>query len=487
MFLGIDIAALSLLAIVVPFVGALAMTMLDMRYAKWICVACGGFSLLCTLGVWGGVAANGGEAISWTIASLGHAVILSFIFDKMSVLLASCFVGIGFLISIYSMGYMSKLNREHPDVPARRFYAFFTVFIGAMAGLVYSDTLIAQLIFFEITGACSFALIGYYDTEIARKSAMKALILTHIGAIGLYVASGLLFAWQGTFQIEAIAQLADPAKIGILCCIVWAAWAKSAQLPLYMWLPSAMNAPTPVSAYLHGASMVKVGVAVLARALMSAGVIPEPVGWVLVIGAVATLVFSFLEYLPQTDMKRLLAFSTISQLSYIFLGFGFFVFGSQLAFDGGVMHIFNHAFTKTLFFLVAGAFSYAAGTRMLPKLRGVLKKSPLLAVAFAIAGLGIAGAPPMAPFFSKIPILAGSFQTAFDTGNPVLIVIVCIALAETVGCFAWFLHWIGRVLPGEPSEEIAEMQPLPTCMSGVLVVLIVLVFAAGFIGSAWLG
>ena len=301
------------------------------------------------------------------------------------------------------------------------------------------------------------------------------------------MASGLLFAWQGTFQIEAIAQLADPAKIGILCCIIWAAWAKSAQLPLYMWLPSAMNAPTPVSAYLHGASMVKVGVAVLARALMSAGVIPEPVGWVLVIGAVATLVFSFLEYLPQTDMKRLLAFSTISQLSYIFLGFGFFVFGSQLAFDGGVMHIFNHAFTKTLFFLVAGAFSYAAGTRMLPKLRGVLKKSPLLAVAFAIAGLGIAGAPPMAPFFSKIPILAGSFQTAFDTGNPVLIVIVCIALAETVGCFAWFLHWIGRVLPGEPSEEIAEMQPLPTCMSGVLVVLIVLVFAAGFIGSAWLG
>ena len=166
MFLGIDIAALSLLAIVVPFVGALAMTMLDMRYAKWICVACGGFSLLCTLGVWGGVAANGGEAISWTIASLGHA-------DKMSVLLASCFVGIGFLISIYSMGYMSKLNREHPDVPARRFYAFFTVFIGAMAGLVYSDTLIAQLIFFEITGACSFALIGYYDTEIARKSAKE--------------------------------------------------------------------------------------------------------------------------------------------------------------------------------------------------------------------------------------------------------------------------------------------------------------------------
>ena len=168
---------------------------------------------------------------------------------------------------------------------------------------------------------------------------MKALIVTHVGSLGLFLATATLYAQTGTFELTAIASLAPNWKTFVLLAILFAAWGKSAQLPFYMWLPSAMNAPTPVSAYLHGASMVKVGVCVFARALIVAGPVSETVGWVVVIGGIATCVFAFLMYLPQKDMKRLLAFSTISQLSYVFLGFGFYIFGSGMAFDGGVMHI----------------------------------------------------------------------------------------------------------------------------------------------------
>lgn len=480
-----SISILALAAVIIPFIVALIIAASPQPAAKWLCVAAAAVSTALTIVVWIVLGVGGGNTVTLDIASLGNCQLFGFVFDKMSVMLATAFVAIGLLISIYSVGYMNAGNREHPDVPRRRFYAFFTMFIGAMAGLVYSNTLLTQLVFFEVTGLCSWALIGYYGTPTAQKAAMKALILTHIAALGLYIAAGMLYLQTGTFAVSALAQLGDPWKIAILVCIIWAAWGKSAQLPLYMWLPSAMEAPTPVSAYLHGASMVKVGVAVLARVLASAGVIPEAVGWVLVIGAICTMLFSFFMYLPQKDMKRLLAFSTISQLSYIFLGFGFFVFGSSLAFQGGVMHIFNHAFAKTLFFLVAGAFSYTLGTRMLPKIKGVLKKQPLLGVGFACAALAIAGCPPFNGFFSKFAIFAGSFQVA--QGNWILMLIVIVGLLETVGCFAWFLKWMGQVLPGEPSEAVADAHPIPKAMKGVFVVLIIMTICSSFIASAWLG
>ncbi len=483
--LGSCIPVLAMGAIVIPFVVALVIAMCPQRYAKWLCVGAAGVSTLLAIAVWVMLGASGADEMSVDLVSVGGAQVLGLVFDKMSVMLAACFVGIGLLIAIYSVGYMNEGNREHPDAPRRRFYAFFTAFVGAMAGLVYSDTLVTQLVFFEITGACSWALIGYYATPTAQKAALKALILTHIASLGLYFAAAMVFLQTGTFAVDAIAGLDVPWKTAVLVCIVVAGWGKSAQIPFYMWLPSAMEAPTPVSAYLHGASMVKVGVAIVARALASAGVIPESVGWVIVIGAIVTMLFSFFMYLPQKDMKRLLAFSTISQLSYIFLGFGFYVFGSSLAFDGSVMHMFNHAFAKTLFFLVAGAFSYTLGTRMLPQIKGVLKKQPILAIGFGVAALAIAGCPPFNGFFSKFAIFAGSFE--FAQGSWLLMAIVIVGLIETVGCFAWFLKWMGSVLPGEPSEVVANAQPVPKPMVVVFVVLIVMAVCSSFIAAAWLG
>jgi len=479
------ISALALTAILIPFIGGFLIVATPRPMAKAMSVAAGAVATILTIAVWLGFAFSGEERLTVSLASVGGVEVIGFVFDKMSVMLGACFVGIGLIITYYATSYLSEGNREHADKPRRRFFACFTIFIGAMAGVVYSSTLVGLLVFFEITGICSWLLIGYYGTKTAEKAAIKALILTQVGALGLFIAVGFLFAAAGSFEIQALANLNEHWKAVILICILIASWAKSAQLPFYMWLPSAMEAPTPVSAYLHGASMVKVGVAVVARVLAEAGAIPEVVGWVIVIGAILTLLFSFFMYLPQKDMKRLLAFSTISQISYIFLGFGFFVFGSELAFKGSLMHIFNHAFAKTLFFLVAGAFSYTMGTRMFPQLKGVLKKRPILGVGFAVAALAISGIPPLNGFFSKFAIFAGSFSAAH--GNWLLVTIIVVALVETVACFAWFLKWMGHVLPGEPSEAVAKSDPVPGVMTGVFIVLIIMTVCSSFIAAAWLG
>ena len=246
----------------------------------------------------------------------------------------------------------------------RRYYFFLLVFIGSMAGLVYSSTMIGLLVFFELTGVCSWGLIGYYDDPKARKAAFKAIITTQVASLGLYAGDGGTSSRvTGSFQLSALATLTDNAKTIIFIGILIAAWGKSAQLPFHFWLPDAMVAPTPISAYLHAASMVKVGVYILARCLLSAGNVPQVIGVIGAVMAVITMIYGFAMYFPQKDLKRLLAYSTITQLSYIFLALSLSVFGSSLAFNGAVAHIFNHAFAKSLFFLVAGALSYAAGTR----------------------------------------------------------------------------------------------------------------------------
>jgi len=248
--MGINLSLLAGAAILVPFVAALLIIMCPQRAAKGLSIAAGVIATAASIVAWAMLAYSGGEPLSISIFSIMNLEFIGFIFDKVSVMLAACFVAIGLIITIYSVGYLTKDNREHADVHSRRFYAAFTVFIGAIAGLVYSSTLVGMLIFFEITGACSWALIRHYGTDTANKAAMKALIITHIGSLGLFIAIGLLFLQTGSFTVAAIAGLGDAWKSAIIICIIIAAWAKSAQLPFYMWLPSAMEAPTPVSAYL---------------------------------------------------------------------------------------------------------------------------------------------------------------------------------------------------------------------------------------------
>ncbi|KLU18337.1 hydrogenase 4 subunit D, partial [Proteus mirabilis] len=190
-------------------------------------------------------------------------------------------------------------------------------------------------------------------------------------------------------------------------------------------------------------------------------------------------------YLPQKDMKRLLAWSTITQLSYIFLALSISIFGPREAFEGGIAYIFNHAFAKSLFFLVAGALSYSCGTRMLPRLKGLINKYPLLGVGFCVAALAIAGVPPMNGFFSKFPIFAAGFElsSVFWVMTPIMVLV----LIESVASFTWFIYWFGRVVPGKPSTEVAQGQPVPMAMQIVIGILIVMSFASSVIAVTWLG
>ena len=481
---------IALATILVPFIGAMLIMFSPKGAGKWLGIL---FSALGTIGA-GWVAwafhVGGRVATTYKLLQFGDTVIFGFTIDAVSTLIAFAVVSLGFIIVVYSSVYLTKKHREHPHEGRPRYYAFLVLFIGGMAGLVYSSTLIGQIIFFEITGACSWGLISYYEDSKGIRGAMRALIITHIASLGLYVAAAFLFSATGTFSIDAISQLSGNTKSVVLLGIMFAAWGKSAQFPMHVWLPDAMEAPTPISAYLHAASMVKVGVFIFARAVMSSGGVPEMVAWIGVIMATVTMVFGFFMYLPQRDIKRLLAYSTITQLAYMFLALSLGAFdsgstGSKLAFNGGIAHVFNHAYAKSLFFLLAGVFSYSFGTRLLPNIRGLMKKAPLLAVSFVVGAMAIGGVPPFSLFFSKFAIFSGGFMLARE--HVWLLPLLIIALVESVAAFAWFLMWLGKTVPGEPSPEAASAIPVPWAMQAVLVVLIIMSVASSFIAAAWLG
>jgi len=344
--------------------------------------------------------------------------------------------------------------------------------------------MLGLLAFFELTGVCSWGLIGYYNDEKSLQAAIKAIITTEVASIGLFIATALFFVVTGGFKLSALAGLDDTSKTVIFFGILIAAWGKSAQLPFHFWLPDAMAAPTPISAYLHAASMVNAGVYILARCLLSAGQVPVIIGTVGCIMAILTMLYGLLMYFPQKDFKRLLAYSTIAQLSYIFMALSLSVFGSQTAFNGAVAHVFNHAFGKGLFFLVAGAVGFSTGTRMLPSLKGLLKKMPIVGVGFAVAALAVTGVPPFNGFFSKFSIFAGGFEAAGST--PWLAVIVVIAILETVGSFAWLFWCFSSSVPGDPSVEVVAATDIAPSMKFVLITLMCLALVSGFFALPWL-
>ncbi|EHB6033541.1 hydrogenase 4 subunit D [Escherichia coli] len=423
-------------------------------------------------------------AVTLTLVNVGDVALFDLVIDRVSTLILFVVVFLGLLVTIYSTGYLTDKNREHPHNGTNRYYAFLLVFIGAMAGLVLSSTLLGQLLFFEITGGCSWALISYYQSDKAQRSALKALLITHIGSLGLYLAAATLFLQTGTFALSAMSELHGDARYLVYGGILFAAWGKSAQLPMQAWLPDAMEAPTPISAYLHAASMVKVGVYIFARAIIDGGNIPHVIGGVGMVMALVTILYGFLMYLPQQDMKRLLAWSTITQLGWMFFGLSLSIFGSRLALEGSIAYIVNHAFAKSLFFLVAGALSYSCGTRLLPRLRGVLHTLPLPGVGFCVAALAITGVPPFNDFFSKFPLFAAGFALSVEYW--ILLPAMILLMIESVASFAWFIRWFGRVVPGKPSEAVADAAPLPGSMRLVLIVLIVMSLISSVIAATWL-
>jgi NADH-quinone oxidoreductase subunit L len=353
--------------------------------------------------------------------------------DPLTATMLLVVTGVGLLIHIYSAGYMED------DPGFWRFFAFLNFFIFAMVMLVTADNFLFLLVGWGLVGLASFLLIGFwYERSTAVAAARKALVINVIGDFGLMLAIFLIFMHYGRLDylgvfgnVGAVANGSGTATaIGLLLFVACAA--KSAQLPLYMWLPDAMEGPTPVSALIHAATMVTAGVYLVARANPLFENAPVALGVVAGIGG-ATALFAATIAIFQLDIKRVLAYSTISQLGYMFMGEGAHNYTS------GIFHLTTHAYFKALLFLGAGAVIHSlAGEQDMRKMGGLWSRLPITAWTFLIAALAISGIFPFAGFWSKDDILSSVLAYAMTSGNPWVYILWGVGLL-TVALTAFYM------------------------------------------------
>lgn len=397
---------------------------------------------------------------------------------------------VSFLVNVYSAGYMR--NDERITV----FYGYVALFAFSMLGLVLSDNLLSLYIFWELVGVCSFLLVGFWYTRpAARAAAKKAFIVTRIGDAGLLIGILLLFWYMPdhslTFtMIESVFDgqgglIATGITTVIALLIFLGAVGKSGQFPLHVWLPDAMEGPTPISALIHAATMVAAGVYLVARTfpIFEASVAAMEV--VAYTGGF-TAIFAATIAIAQNDIKRILAFSTVSQLGFMMMALGL---GSV---TGGIFHLFTHAFFKALLFLGAGSVIHAVHTQNINEMGGLFSRMKITGSTFAIGALALSGIPPLAGFWSKDAILT----VALDGGN-VLLFVVGLAAAFCTALYMtrlFVLVFLGKPRGtqghgGAPSHASPPARPheSPAVMTIPLVVLAVLSAAAGFVETPWNG
>jgi multicomponent Na+:H+ antiporter subunit A len=331
----------------------------------------------------------------------------SFLLDGYSMFFTLLVAGMGTLIFFYSQEYMSR----HPH--RLKFYAWMLAFTGSMLGLVTSANLIVLYVFWEATTICSFFLIGLSDKEEqSRASAVQALVITSLGGLAMLAGFLLIYVAVGTFELPEIWARADAIRdsalaVPIAVLVGLGVVTKSAMVPFHIWLPSAMVAPTPVSAYLHSATMVKAGVFLAARMTPVFHGMAEWEGMLVGMGLV-TLVVGGVLALRQTDLKALLAYSTVSQLGMMMALYGL---GTELAAAAATLHLMSHATFKGAMFLIAGAVEHGTGTRNLERLGGLASAMPALATLATVAALSSGGIPPLNGFVSKEAMLGASLET----------------------------------------------------------------------------
>src|SRR3989475_11661183 len=327
---------------------------------------------------------------------------LGLTFDRLSGTLVLVVTGVGFLIHLYSVGYMDE------DPAYWRYFAYLNLFVSMMLLLVLADNLVAMFVGWEGVGLCSYLLIGFwYDDETKAYAGRKAFIVNRIGDFGFLIGIFILFNQVGTVGIAQINSAVLPlgvASIAALCLFIGAT-GKSAQLPLYIWLPDAMAGPTPVSALIHAATMVTAGVYMVARLSHLYVSAPGVMATVAVVG-VRTALWSALIATSQNDIKKVLAYSTVSQLGYMFVGVG------VGAFFAGTQHLITHAFFKACLFLGAGAVIHGLhGEQDMQRMGGLRSYMPSTRPTFLIATIAITGIAPFSGFFSKDEILAQALHT----------------------------------------------------------------------------
>jgi NADH-quinone oxidoreductase subunit L len=445
------IPALILLTVFFPWAGALLVALAPDRHPRLQHAIAVGFSLVAGIFALALLAltqiAWKGNAPAWIGTDPYFAVplggvfgSLSFVTDGLGVYLAAIATVIGSLAVLFSVNYM------HGEDQLGRYYFYILIFIGAMAGLVLTASMLFLFFFWEITALCSYALISFHnDDPKAVAGGIKALIITQIGGVGLLLGAILAYAALGTFEISAFLQKAPTAlPAGLLAVAAFgfliAAAAKSAQFPFQTWLPDAMEAPTPVSALIHAATMVNAGVYLLARFYPAFAGVP---GWketVIAVGVITALMAAVMA-LVADDLKRVLAYSTVSQLGYMVFGIGVGgIFASQV-------HLLSHSVFKALLFLGAGAVIHATGTRDMRQMGGLGAKMPFTRIVFIIGALALAGIPPLNGFWSKEMLLEAGLESGATLAYLVMLLVAGLTAVYTV-------RMVTLVFFGKPRSEL---------------------------------
>ena len=425
------------------------------------------------------VAGTGWAPVSETAfvwAMVGESVFeVSFWFDRLTAVMVLIITGVGTLIHVYSMGYM------HEDKSYARYFAYLNLFLFFMLLLVLGKSLLVLFVGWEGVGLASYLLIGFWFDDIEKaKAGKKAFIVNRIGDAGFLLGMFVLFTATGTLDMphinQAFASGTAPAALaglaGLLLFI--GATGKSAQIPLYVWLPDAMAGPTPVSALIHAATMVTAGVYLVARMSGVYALAPEVGSLIATVGALTAVVSATIA-VAQYDIKKVLAYSTVSQLGFMFVAAGVGAYGVA------VFHVTTHAFFKACLFLGSGSVIHAmSGEQDIRKMGGLAKKIPVTFGTFALATAAIAGVPPLSGFFSKDEILW--FALASDRGGSWLLLAVMAFTALLTAFYMSRLLWLtffGKPRMGPEVEH--HIHESPWSMTGVLVILAVLSAVGGFI------
>jgi len=420
-----------------------------------------------------------GATLLWRHDWLAAAgLTISFRLDGLALLFALMILVIGLLVILYARYYLAESD------PMGRFYTYLLLFQGSMLGVVLSENLIQLLIFWELTSISSFLLISYWrHREDARQGARMALAITGAGGLAMLAGFLLLGEIVGSYELSVILRSGDvihdhPWYTPTLVLILLGVFTKSAQFPFHFWLPHAMAAPTPVSAYLHSATMVKAGVFLLARLFPALSYSAE---WSWLVGGAGliTLLLGAYTALFKHDLKGLLAYSTISHLGLITLLFGI---GTPLAAVAAVFHIMNHATFKASLFMAAGIIDHEAGTRDMRKLNGLWKYMPYTAVLAMVAAAAMAGVPLLNGFLSKEMFFAKTVYITDQGTIPWLPIIATLAGAFAVAYSLRFIHDV--FFNGEPVDLPRTPHEPPRWMKVPVEILVVICLAVGVV-PAW--
>lgn len=413
------------------------------------------------------------EIFDWIIAGDFH-VAFSFLADPLSSIFLMVITGVGFLIHVFSVGYMKD------DDGFRRFFAYLNLFIFFMLVLVLGNNFLVMFIGWEGVGFCSFMLIGFWFKEQKNNdAAKKAFVMNRIGDLGFLIAMCMIFYNFGTLNYTTLFKPGfitlnsiDITSLSLITLFLFiGAMGKSAQIPLYTWLPDAMAGPTPVSALIHAATMVTAGIYMVARTKIMFSLTPATLDFVAIIG-ISTALLGAAIGLFQTDIKKVLAYSTVSQLGLMFLALG------VGAYTAAVFHVVTHAFFKALLFLGSGSVIHAMGGEQdIRKMGGLKKKMPITYATFLIGTIAISGLPPLAGFFSKDQILSEAYSH-----NKILFALgLIVSLMTAFYMFRLlYLTFFGKFRGTHEQEH--HLHESPANMTVPLIILSVLAIFAGFVG-----